>query len=52
MNKGMKKTESNLPSNADVNQFLMLRELAEGLYNEMKDLTKKYPPMNHSMALK
>ena len=39
----MKKTESNLPSNADVNQFLMLRELAEGLYNEMKDLTKKSP---------
>lgn len=43
MNKGMKKTESNLPSNAEVNQFLMLRELAEGLYNEMKDLTKKSP---------
>lgn len=41
MNKGMKKTESDLPSNADVNQFLMLRELAEGLYDEMKDLTKK-----------
>ena len=43
MNKGMKKTESNLPSKADVKQFLMLRELATGLYNEMKDFTKKSP---------
>ena len=39
----MKKSEVNLPSNADVNQFLLLRELATGLYNEMKDLTKKSP---------
>ncbi len=37
----MKKIESNLPSNAEVNQFLMLRELVTGLYNEMKDFTKK-----------
>lgn len=37
----MKKTEQNLPTNADVNQFLMLRELVTGLYEEMKDLTKK-----------
>ena len=43
MNKGMKKTESNLPSKADVKQFLMLRELATGLYNEMKDFAKKSP---------
>lgn len=37
----MKKIESNLPSNAEVNQFLMLRELVTGLYNEMKDFAKK-----------
>lgn len=37
----MKKTELNLPTNAEVNQFLMLRELVTGLYEEMKDLTKK-----------
>jgi len=37
----MKKTEQNLPTNEDVNQFLMLRELVTGLYDEMKDLTKK-----------
>ena len=37
----MRKTEQNLPTNADVNQFLMLRELVTGLYEEMKDLTKK-----------
>lgn len=37
----MKKTEQILPTNADVNQFLMLRELVTGLYEEMKDLTKK-----------
>ena len=43
MNKGMKKTESNLPSKADVKQFLMLRELATGLYNEMMDFAKKSP---------
>lgn len=29
-----------LPSNEDVTQFLMLRELAQGLYDEMKDLSK------------
>lgn len=43
MKNNMKKSEVNLPSNAEVNQFLMLRVLAEGLYNEMKDLTKKSP---------
>ena len=32
-----------LPSNEDVTQFLMLRELAKGLYDEMKDLSKKSP---------
>ena len=32
-----------LPSNEDVTQFLMLRELAQGLYDEMKDLSKKSP---------
>ena len=37
----MKKNESNLPSNAEVNQFLMLRELVTGLYDEMKDFAKK-----------
>lgn len=37
----MKKTELNLPTNAEVNQFLMLRESVTGLYEEMKDLTKK-----------
>lgn len=37
----MKKIESNLPSNAEVNQFLMLRELVTGLYDEMKDFAKK-----------
>lgn len=37
----MKKVEHNLPTNEDVNQFLMLRELVTGLYDEMKDLTKK-----------
>jgi len=37
----MKINESNLPSNAEVNQFLMLRELVTGLYNEMKDFAKK-----------
>ena len=37
----MKKAEHNLPTNADVNQFLMLRELVMGLYEEMKDLAKK-----------
>lgn len=37
----MKKIEQHLPTNADVNQFLMLRELVTGLYEEMKDLTKK-----------
>lgn len=37
----MKKTELNLPTNAEVNQFLMLRELVTGLYEEMEDLTKK-----------
>ena len=31
----------NLPSNAEVNQFLMLRELVTGLYDEMKDFAKK-----------
>ena len=39
----MKKNESNLPSNAEVNQFLMLRELVTGLYDEMKDFAKKSP---------
>lgn len=41
----MKKTNNSetLPSNADVTQFLMLRELAKGLYDEMKDLSKKSP---------
>lgn len=39
--KVIKKTELNLPTNAEVNQFLMLRELVTGLYEEMKDLTKK-----------
>ena len=37
----MKKNDSNLPSNAEVNQFLMLRELVTGLYDEMKDFAKK-----------
>ena len=37
----MNMTEHNLPTNAEVNQFLMLRELVTGLYEEMKDLTKK-----------
>jgi len=41
MTDSMKKTEQNLPTNEDVNQFLMLRELVTGLYDEMKDLTKK-----------
>ena len=41
----MKKTNNSemLPSNEDVTQFLMLRELAKGLYDEMKDLSKKSP---------
>lgn len=37
----MNMTEQNLPTNAEVNQFLMLKELLTGLYEEMKDLTKK-----------
>ena len=37
----MKITEQSLPTNEDVSQFLMLRELVTGLYDEMKDLTKK-----------
>ena len=37
----MNMTEQNLPTNAEVNQFLMLKELVTGLYEEMKDLTKK-----------
>lgn len=37
----MKKAEQSLPTNADVDQFLMLRELVTGLYEEMKDLTRK-----------
>lgn len=37
----MNMTEQNLPTNAEVNQFLMLKELVTGLYNEMKDFTKK-----------
>ena len=37
----MKKIESYLPSNAEVKQFLMLRELVSGLYDEMKDFAKK-----------
>ena len=37
----MKKSELNLPTNAEVEQFLMLRELVTGLYNEMKDFAKK-----------
>lgn len=37
----MKKNESNLPTNAEVNQFLMLRKLVTGLYDEMKDFAKK-----------
>ena len=39
--KEMKKNESTLPSNAEVNLFLMLRELVTGLYGEMKDFAKK-----------
>lgn len=37
----MNMTEQNLPTNVEVNQFLMLKELVTGLYEEMKDLTKK-----------
>lgn len=37
----MEEAGNNLPTNAEVNQFLMLRELVTGLYEEMKDLTKK-----------
>lgn len=36
----MNMTEQNLPTNAEVSQFLMLKELVTGLYEDMKDLTK------------
>lgn len=39
----MKKSELNLPTNAEINQFLMLDELLKGLYGEMKDFAKKSP---------
>ena len=37
----MKNIDSNLPTNAEVNKYLMLRELVTGLYNEIKDFAKK-----------
>lgn len=36
-----KNSELNLPTIAEVNQFLILKDLVEGLYDEMKDFAKK-----------
>lgn len=44
----MAKKKSTLPTNAQIEQFKMLAELLQSIYNEMKEFSKKKPdePLN------
>jgi len=44
----MAKKKSTLPTNAQIEQFKMLTELLQSIYNEMKEFSKKKPdePLN------